>query len=157
MAGLLQDKVVVITGGVGPGLGTTLATRCAQEGADLVLAARSASRLDEVAKNVTNLGRRAVSVPTDITVDGDVHALAQEALCAYGKIDGLVNNAFMYPSMKPFAGTTFTHIRDSFELTVLGACAPSSFQPCPRRIAGGIHCEPQFNGHSAFRTTVRPV
>ncbi|KDF01446.1 short-chain dehydrogenase [Mycolicibacterium aromaticivorans JS19b1 = JCM 16368] len=163
MAGLLQDKVVVITG-VGPGLGTTLATRCAQEGADLVLAARSASRLDEVAKNVTNLGRRAVSVPTDITVDGDVHALAQEALCAYGKIDGLVNNAFMYPSMKPFAGTTFTHIRDSFELTVLGALRTiQAFSPALAESRGSIvnlssmvirHSEPQYGPYKLAKSAL---
>src|SRR6185312_14710790 len=119
MVGLLQDKVVVITG-VGPGLGTTLARRCAQEGADLVLAARSAPRLDEVAKSVAEIGRLAVSVATDLIVDNDVEALAQEALSAYGRVDGLVNNAFMYPSMQPFAGTSFTHIRESLELTVLG-------------------------------------
>ena len=49
MTGMLDDKVVVISG-VGPGLGTTLAHRCAQEGADLVLVARTADRLDEVAQ-----------------------------------------------------------------------------------------------------------
>lgn len=106
--------------GVGPGLGTTLARRCAEEGADLVLAARSAPRLNAIANDVAKIGRRAIAVPTDITVDKDVETLAQQALSAYGKVDGLVNNAFMYPSMQPFAGTTFTHIRESLELTVLG-------------------------------------
>ena len=33
----------------------------------------------------------------------------------------LINNAFRVPSMKPFANTTFDHIRDTIELTVLGA------------------------------------
>jgi short-subunit dehydrogenase len=128
MVGLLQDKVVVITG-VGPGLGTTLAGRCAKEGVDLVLAARSAPRLDEIANSVAKIGRRPVAVPTDITVDNDFEALTQETLSAYGKVDGLVNNAFMYPSMQPFAGTTFTHIRESLELTVPACCAPSRHSP----------------------------
>ena len=43
MAGLLENKVVVISG-VGPALGTTLARRCAEAGADLVLAAREQVR-----------------------------------------------------------------------------------------------------------------
>ena len=59
--GLLKDKVVVISG-VGPALGTTLARRCAEAGADLVLAARTVERLEDVAKQITDIGRRAVTV-----------------------------------------------------------------------------------------------
>lgn len=120
MAGLLENKVVVISG-VGPALGTTLARRCAEEGADLVLAARTVGRLDDVAKQVTDLGRRALSVGTDITDDAQVDNLVKQTMDAYGKVDVLINNAFKVPSMKPFANTTFDHIRETFELTVLGA------------------------------------
>ena len=59
MAGLLDNKIAVISG-VGPALGTTLARRCAEAGADLVLAARTVERLDDVAKQITDTGRRAV-------------------------------------------------------------------------------------------------
>jgi NAD(P)-dependent dehydrogenase (short-subunit alcohol dehydrogenase family) len=120
MAGLLEGKVVVISG-VGPALGTTLARRCAEDGADLVLAARTVERLDDVAKQVTDMGRRAVSVGTDITQDDQVNHLVSESLKAYGKVDVLINNAFRVPSMRPLAETTFDHIRDAIELTVLGA------------------------------------
>ncbi len=120
MTELLDGEVVVISG-VGPGLGTTLARRCALEGADLVLAARSADRLDDVAKKVVDLGRKAVAVPTDITDDDQVSNLVSAAQEAYGKVDVLVNNAFRVPSMKPLAGTTFQHIRDAIELSALGA------------------------------------
>jgi NAD(P)-dependent dehydrogenase (short-subunit alcohol dehydrogenase family) len=120
MAGLLEGKVVVISG-VGPALGTTLARRCAENGADLVLAARTVERLDDVAKQITDLGRRAVSIGTDITDEAQVNNLVTETLKAYGKVDVLINNAFKVPSMKPFADTTFDHIRETFELTVLGA------------------------------------
>jgi NAD(P)-dependent dehydrogenase (short-subunit alcohol dehydrogenase family) len=120
MTGMLAGKVVVISG-VGPALGTTLARRCAREGADLVLAARTAERLDDVAKEITDSGRRAVAVSTDITDDGQVQNLVEATLAAYGKVDVLINNAFRVPSMKPLAGTTFQHIRDAIELTVLGA------------------------------------
>ncbi|KAA0109333.1 SDR family oxidoreductase [Mycolicibacterium sp. P1-5] len=120
MAGLLENKVVVISG-VGPALGTTLARRCAEEGADLVLAARTVGRLEDVAKQVTDLGRRALSVGTDITDEAQVDNLVKETLAAYGKVDVLINNAFKVPSMKPFANTSFDHIRETVELTVLGA------------------------------------
>ncbi|MFI6433126.1 SDR family oxidoreductase [Rhodococcus oryzae] len=120
MTDLLQDKVVVISG-VGPALGRTLALRCAAAGADLVLAARTQSRLDEVAKEVTDLGRRAVTVSTDITDQASAESLVAASVDAYGKVDVLVNNAFSVPSMKPLARTDYQHIRDSIELTVLGA------------------------------------
>jgi len=120
MSGMLDNKVVVISG-VGPALGTTLARRCAEAGADLVLAARTAERLTEVADQVKALGRRAVAVSTDITDDEQVANLVTRSLEEYGKVDVLINNAFRVPSMKPLADTTFQHIRDAIELTVLGA------------------------------------
>ncbi|MCY4670368.1 MAG: SDR family NAD(P)-dependent oxidoreductase, partial [Rhodococcus sp.] len=66
MTALLEDRVVVISG-VGPALGRALALRCASAGASLVLAARTQSRLDEVAKEIVDAGGRAVTVATDIT------------------------------------------------------------------------------------------
>jgi NAD(P)-dependent dehydrogenase (short-subunit alcohol dehydrogenase family) len=118
--GLLENKVVVISG-VGPALGSTLARRCAEQGADLVLAARTVERLEELAKQITELGRRAVSVGTDITDEAQVNNLVEESLKAYGKVDVLINNAFRVPSMRPLADTTFEHMRDAIELTVFGA------------------------------------
>ena len=114
---LLQDKVVVVSG-IGPGLGQAIALRAAAQGADLVLAARTASRLDEVAKQVTALGRRAVSVPTDITTDDG--NLAQAAMEAYGRVDVLVNNAFAMPTMKELVKADPASIRESFETNVIG-------------------------------------
>ncbi|MEW5811094.1 MAG: SDR family oxidoreductase [Actinomycetota bacterium] len=118
--GMLENKVVLISG-VGPALGTTLARRCALEGADLVLAARTVERLDDVAAEIDRIGRRAVAVGTDITDDAQVANLVDKSLEAYGKVDVLINNAFKVPSMKPLAKTSFEHIRETFELTVLGA------------------------------------
>ena len=100
--GMLDNKVVLISG-VGPALGTTLARRCAQEGADLVLAARTVGRLDDVAAEIDRIGRRAVSVGTDITDEAQVSNLVEKSLEAYGRVDVLINNAFKVPSMKPLA------------------------------------------------------
>jgi NAD(P)-dependent dehydrogenase (short-subunit alcohol dehydrogenase family) len=117
---MLDNKVVVISG-VGPALGTTLARRCAEAGADLVLAARTVERLDDVAKQITDMGRRAVAVGTDITDEDQVRNLVDCTVEAYGRVDVLINNAFRVPSMKPLANTSFEHIREAIELTVLGA------------------------------------
>lgn len=117
---LLRDKVVVISG-VGPGLGRTLALRCASHGADVVLAARTRERLEKVAAEVEGAGRRALVVPADITDDESVASLVETTVAEFGRVDTLVNNAFSVPSMKPLAHNDFQQIRDSVELTVLGA------------------------------------
>jgi NAD(P)-dependent dehydrogenase (short-subunit alcohol dehydrogenase family) len=136
--GLLKDRVVVISG-VGPALGTTLARRCAEQGADLVLAARTVERLDDVAKQITDLGRRAVSVGTDITDEAQVSNLVEESLKVYGKVDVLINNAFRVPSMRPLANTTFEHMRDAIELTVFGALRViQGFTPALAEVNGSI-------------------
>jgi NAD(P)-dependent dehydrogenase (short-subunit alcohol dehydrogenase family) len=120
MTGLLANKVVVISG-VGPGLGTTLAHRCASDGAELVLAARTVERLEELAKQLNDAGHKALAVRADITDDDEVAYLVESTTAAFGKVDVLVNNAFRVPSMKPLAGTSFQHIRDAIELSALGA------------------------------------
>ena len=152
--GLLEGKVVVISG-VGPALGTTLARRCAEDGADLVLAARTVERLDDVAKEIADLGRRAVAVATDITDDAQVKNLVDESLAAYGKVDVLINNAFRVPSMKPLANTTFEHIRDAIELTVLGALRlTQGFTPALAE-AERLRRERQLDGDPALAGQVR--
>ncbi|WP_312871738.1 SDR family NAD(P)-dependent oxidoreductase [Amycolatopsis acididurans] len=88
----LDDKVAVVTG-ASSGLGAGFAHALAQAGADVVLAARRADRLDDVVRGVRGLGRRATAVRTDVTDPGQCEALAEAALSEYGRIDILVNNA----------------------------------------------------------------
>ena len=163
MAGMLENKVVVISG-VGPALGTTLARRCAEAGADLVLAARTAERLDEVAGMVTALGRRALSVATDITDDAQVDNLVARSVEAYGRVDVLINNAFRVPSMKPLADTTFQHIRDAIELTVLGALRlTQGFTPALAEAKGSVvnvnsmvirHSQPKYGAYKMAKAAL---
>jgi NAD(P)-dependent dehydrogenase (short-subunit alcohol dehydrogenase family) len=117
---LLADKVVVVAG-VGPGLGQALAIRAAQHGADVVLAARTESYLAEVAGKVTAAGRRALAVPTDLTDDESSAALARAALAEFGRVDGLVNNAFVMPPMRSLGRVDLDDLRSSFDVNVLAA------------------------------------
>lgn len=160
---MLENKVVVISG-VGPALGTTLARRCAEAGADLVLAARTAERLTEVADQVSALGRRALAVSTDITDDEQVANLVTRSLEEYGKVDVLINNAFRVPSMKPLADTTFAHIRDAIELTVLGALRISQgFTPALAESKGAVvnvnsmvirHSQPKYGAYKMAKAAL---
>ena len=77
---LLKGKVIVVSG-VGPGMGQSLARIAAEEGAKVALGARSQAFLDEVAGEIRAAG-------------GD--ALAKAALDAFGRIDGLVNTAYIH-------------------------------------------------------------
>lgn len=163
MAGLLENKVVVISG-VGPALGTTLARRCAEAGADLVLAARTKERLDEVSEVVTGLGRRALAVTTDITDDAQVENLVAQAVSTFGKVDVLINNAFRVPSMKPLADTTFEHIREAIELTVLGALRlTQGFTPALAESKGSVvnvnsmvirHSQPKYGAYKMAKAAL---
>jgi NAD(P)-dependent dehydrogenase (short-subunit alcohol dehydrogenase family) len=65
---LLRGKVVVVCG-IGPGLGRALAVQSARAGADVVLASRTEGLSKEVAAEITAMGRRAVTVMTDVTDD----------------------------------------------------------------------------------------
>jgi NAD(P)-dependent dehydrogenase (short-subunit alcohol dehydrogenase family) len=117
---LLAGTVVVVSG-VGPDLGRSIVLRCAGAGADVVLAARTASRLDEVAKEVTALGRRGVAVPADITDDESAAHLVQAALAAFGRVDTLVHNAFAIPPLTSLTDVGLDAIRAAFETNVVAA------------------------------------
>ncbi|GAB18912.1 putative oxidoreductase [Gordonia effusa NBRC 100432] len=117
--GILSDKVVVVSG-VGPGLGRSICLRAAAAGATVVLAARTESRLQEVAAQVQALGGKTLVVPTDITDDAAVDNLVAQTIGELGHVDVVVNNAFALPSMKPLGRTDFDQITASIELTVLG-------------------------------------
>ncbi|HET9874303.1 MAG TPA: SDR family oxidoreductase [Mycobacterium sp.] len=163
MAGMLDGKVVVISG-VGPALGTTLARRCAADGADLVLAARTATRLAEVAAQITEAGRRAVAVSTDITDEEQVANLVDKTLSAYGRVDVLINNAYGIPSMKPLAQTGFQHIRDSIELAVLGSLRlTQAFTPALAETNGAVvnvnsmvirHSQPKYGSYKMTKAAL---
>jgi NAD(P)-dependent dehydrogenase (short-subunit alcohol dehydrogenase family) len=93
---LLDDRVCVVVG-VGPGMGRDAALRFAAEGADVVLAARSSDRIESVATEVREKGRRALCVPTDATDAASVAALVEATVGEFGRVDVLVNNAFRQP------------------------------------------------------------
>jgi len=88
----LQERTAVVTG-AGRGIGREIALHLAEAGADIVLAARSVDRLDEVAALVRKQGRQACVIPTDVTVPEAVETLAAETNRTFGRADILVNNS----------------------------------------------------------------
>jgi NAD(P)-dependent dehydrogenase (short-subunit alcohol dehydrogenase family) len=117
---LLADKVVVVAG-IGPGLGRSIALASAREGADVVLAARTASRLDEVAKEVAALGRRGLAVPTDLTDPDAAARLADAARDEFGRVDAMVYNALAMPPIKDLCDVSLEAVSAGFDANVVAA------------------------------------
>lgn len=84
------DRTMVVTGASG-GIGREIALRLLEEGANVVLAARSGGT-HETAKEA-DAGERALPVETDVTDEASVEGTVDEAVEAFGGLDALVNNA----------------------------------------------------------------
>jgi NADP-dependent 3-hydroxy acid dehydrogenase YdfG len=88
----ISGKAVAITG-ASSGIGEATARLLAERGAAVVLGARRADRLDELAEEIRESGGRAVAVATDVTRPGDLRRLVDRAVTQFGRLDVLVGNA----------------------------------------------------------------
>lgn len=119
--GMLDGKVVVISG-IGPNLGQALARRAADHGAaGVVLAARSKDILNELAGEINGSGGKALAVPTDITSEEDVQNLAKATLDEFGRVDAVVNNAFVMPPQTPLMQTDDAEVAKTFDVSLYGS------------------------------------
>ena len=88
----LDGRVAVVTG-AGTGIGHGVALVLAEHGADIVLAGRRPEPLEEAAREIEALGRRALAVPTDVTELDQCRRLVDRTVAEFGRLDILVNNA----------------------------------------------------------------
>lgn len=91
----LAEQVVVITG-ASSGIGRCTALYLAARGARVVLTARSAEALDDVAREIRDAGSVAHAFPGDVRSEEDMAAVADAAVDRFGRIDTWVNNAGVY-------------------------------------------------------------
>lgn len=96
----LAGRTAVITG-ASRGIGRAIALLFAQEGADVVLVARSADALGTVFDEVSRRGGHALSIPLDITAEDAGEVVASRTLAEFGRLDVLVNNAGGNSFMSP--------------------------------------------------------
>jgi NAD(P)-dependent dehydrogenase (short-subunit alcohol dehydrogenase family) len=86
-----RGQVAVITGASG-GIGEAVAVALAREGARLLLAGRSAERLDLIAERARDFSPGVQTFAADLTNDDQVHALAARAVGAFGGVDLLIHS-----------------------------------------------------------------
>lgn len=87
-----KGKKALVTGSSG-GIGKAVAIALAKEGADVILASRNLKNMEAVKKEIEALGRKAVVIQCDVSVDDSVAAMKEKALKAFDNIDILINNA----------------------------------------------------------------
>ena len=92
MTGLLEGKVALVTGG-GNGIGRETALAFAWEGARVAVADYEAEAARETVSLINAVGGQAISLSGDVTVAGQVKAILEGAISAYGRLDCAFNNA----------------------------------------------------------------
>ncbi|SEF66310.1 3-oxoacyl-[acyl-carrier protein] reductase [Thermomonospora echinospora] len=88
----LQGRKALVTG-ASRGIGRAISLALARAGAEVALLARGADELDKLAREIDDLGVRAVPIPTDVTVPAQVERAVDTALAEFGQLDVVVNNA----------------------------------------------------------------
>lgn len=134
----LSEQVILITGastGIGAGLAQYLASKYL--GIQLVLAARSVDKLEQVATVCRKAGADVLVVPTDIAQVEQVQALARKAVEHFGRVDSLVNNAG-YGQMGPIELIPPAAVQRQFQVNILGPLALiQALIPVMREQGGG--------------------
>jgi NAD(P)-dependent dehydrogenase (short-subunit alcohol dehydrogenase family) len=115
----LTDQVVIVTG-ASSGLGAAVAVAVAEAGADVVLGARRRAMLETTAAKVESVGRRALVVSADVTLVEECQRLVHQATEAFGRVDGLVNNAGV-ASAVPALHESPDQFRAVLDLNLMGA------------------------------------
>ena len=100
----LKGKTAIVTG-ASQGLGEAIAIGFAEAGADLVLTARNAEKLEDLAGRLSEKGSKCIPVQTDVLNSDDIQNMVDQTMSEFGKIDILVNNAGIN-IVKPFVDLT---------------------------------------------------
>jgi len=145
----LQDKTIIITG-ASSGIGKAAALLFAAEGAKVVLGARRAGPLDEVATQIRQAGGQAAFLDGDVRAEGYAEALVALAVETFGALDGAFNNAGTVGELGPVADMTLDAWHDviATNLTSAFLAAKAQIPVLLERGKGAIVFNASFVGFS---------
>lgn len=124
----LDGKVAIVTG-ASRGIGKAISIGLAQQGANLVLAARNIADLQETQASVITYGVRGEVVPTDVTSEEQIENLFGKTREYFGRLDILVNNAgvFINEPIEQMSTETWDRVVD-IELRAPFICTRAAFR-----------------------------
>ena len=117
---ILEAKTVIVAG-VGPGLGGEVARLAVRDGANVVVAARSADKLAAAAEALDPSGDRVLAVPTDITELDACEALVVAAADRFGAVHAVAQVAAVDTALGNLAASSDEDWRRCFDTNVLGS------------------------------------
>jgi NAD(P)-dependent dehydrogenase (short-subunit alcohol dehydrogenase family) len=159
----LRGKWALVTG-ASRGIGKLVARRLGEMGCNVVVHSRARVHTEALAAELRSLGVRSSSVAAELSVEGDVDRLVDEALAASDGIDVLYNNAaLMTPFRDPYLGATLDDFRASFEVNVI-APIRITYRLLPRmlerrwgrivQVTSGIENQPELMPYAASKAAL---
>ncbi|MCA9297095.1 MAG: SDR family oxidoreductase [Phycisphaerales bacterium] len=115
---MTTTRTIIITG-ASSGIGEATAIRFAQDGAQVVLAARRTDRLADLQRRIEAAGGAALAVTCDVAQRDDVEALARTTIDRFGRIDVLINNAGIMP-LAPMVKGRYSDWDDCIDINIKG-------------------------------------
>lgn len=88
----LEGKVALVTGG-GTGIGKAITLEYAREGANVAVSSRNIKNLEDVCKEIKEMGRSSLAVAADVCIKAQVDSMVNDVIDKFGRIDILVNNS----------------------------------------------------------------
>jgi NAD(P)-dependent dehydrogenase (short-subunit alcohol dehydrogenase family) len=113
----LEGKVALVTG-VGPAMGRDFALALAEAGADVCVSARSRAVIDEVAGEVSSLGRRSLAVTCDVSDSAQVDELVAATVSELGRLDVMCNHAAGRDPRLPIEELSDAHWHEVLDATL---------------------------------------
>jgi NAD(P)-dependent dehydrogenase (short-subunit alcohol dehydrogenase family) len=137
--GLLSDRAIVITG-AGRGLGRSFAIASGVAGASVVVNDIDVEEAEKVVSEITAHGGTAIASGASVASWDQAGELIGSCIKAFGKIDGLVNNAIAYSYLGPPWGENGDQLRREVEVGLIGSlnCGVQAMRHMREQQSGSI-------------------